>query len=704
MSLNMKPRNPNLSNVDSKIKVIVTWAGHNDTIGDAQEEGVYDSLMPGLGRNYLLSGFSLSPTQAGVIPNIVVPQEVLGSFKLPQVGDVIWVEKSRRVNTDNATYIFSSYSSTERYGTLPPQWGSMSGDYGHLRSYKDHNTQFLPTTEGSDFVTKYIRSVTGYRFRKYYKNTLAENRFALRGDPVFDIDPDSINNPYLINDGSHLISGGNLESDKGKIPEPLNTPKEREKDEKYSYLGVVYEPLEEGLSPDVYNNSSRTSKKGVRVIKSVLKNKNYLSYQPVMDKEYLDRVNFEREIPAAEEYQVALRGNNKLLIQDHHGDGEQLVITLKSQYDEQFTIVHNGDRGQVRVRDHMGQGVLLDADPEAPRVISWTANKQVIEQGAVSGLGEFTYIRNGSAFGDSQTSYGTKTGLTKNDVPNQEFLMVSTPDIIGELASRLSAGMNTLAASKGSPGIYIRNNIDPNLTSQEWAMYQMDTEFAVMTKQENLGHEGAVQKTEIEQKLDGTSATQRLVLEHESPGVSHSYTETTTASDSLVSKDYALSRNGGAAELTHSETITDDTTVNATRVLRNSLSDQVTYTESAAGSPAVTYELLNKGAKVVEMSMDTGKISTKKIDNGAEINEVIQENGALHIRRLALGLGTPINIGMDGGSGTITIGNALGDLKLEGKNITSIADKKMAISGKTGTSITDTESVAIQAPAVSIDP
>src|SRR5690606_3914587 len=130
------------------------------------------------------------------------------------------------------------------------------------------------------------------------------------------------------------------------------------------------------------------------------------------------------------EYQIALRGNNKLLIQDQYGDGEQLLITLKNQYDAGITIIQNSDKGQVRVRDHMGQGVLLEANPDSPRVMLWTANKQVIEQGSVKGVGEFTYIRNGAVYGDAETSYGTKTGLTKNDVSNQEFLITSSPDIV----------------------------------------------------------------------------------------------------------------------------------------------------------------------------------------------------------------------------------------------------------------------------------
>lgn len=465
------------SQYKSKFLAYVGYVDHNGSIEDKQEEGTLESISPGTGRGLHLIVYKVGSAGEGISLNVDVPQDVLGTFKVPQIGDLVWVEESRKSASSPTTYLYSSYNSNSSPSnylatTSVPQWGSFPGDYGHLRTYRDHNRQFLTTTEGANYVRKFIRSISGYRLRQFYRSNLAQGRYVVRGDSVFDIDG-SVNEPYMVEEGAYIIRGGDLEDDQGKYPNPLNVPKEREEDEDYKYYSEVFKPPSIRLNPDAYSEEDDSSVVETEVEEHILKTKNYLSYQPVMDKEYLDEVQFEREIPAAEEYQIALRGNNKLLIQDQYGDGEQLLITLKNQYDAGITIVHNEDTGQIRIRDHLGQGVMFEANPEAPRVISWTSNRQVIEQGAVKDKGEFTYIRNGPVYGDADTNFGTKTGKEKEDVANQEFLLVSNKDIIGELGSRLSEGMNTWANSNAGVGVYMRNSTeDPSETEQKFALYE----------------------------------------------------------------------------------------------------------------------------------------------------------------------------------------------------------------------------------------
>lgn len=644
--MNFSRYNPTNNTYDNRFQVYVAWVDHNSTIKDEQQEGAINSIT-NAGRNYHIGGFRLSANTSGMIVNVIVPQEVLGSFKLPQIGDIVWVEESRRSNDTTPVYVFSSYSKDN--GLPAPIWGSMYNDYGHLRTHRDHSEQFLTTTKNADFRTQYIRSITGYRFRRFYESNLEAGKFVMRGDPVFDVEPAEINRPYLINSGSPLIYGGTVEEDKGKYPEPLNVPKEREKDEAYTYVNVVYAPLGTSISPDHYDRTPKSGETPTQAIKTVLKTKNYLAYQPVMDKKYLDAAKFQREIPAAEEYQVALRGNNKLLIQDQAGDGEQLLITLKTQYDEQFTIVHNGERGQVRIRDHLGQGVLLDADPEAPRVLSWTANKQVIEQGSVKGKGEFTYIRNGPAFGDSQTSFGTKTGSQKANVPNQEFLMVSTPDIIGELSSRLSPGLFSLANGAASPGIYFRNNSDPDAKSQDVSLYSEGTTLVTKLAQQISGLNGVLESSSITQILDGSSSSQLVDLQHLAPGAPHTYSESISVSAAEYTKT-SVGQKVGSDTITTLEFVGDDNSAMSMHDVLLTNTNQVT----------VTYDGTIPSAKT-EVKLA-----------GATASIIEQTGAAVDVKRDAIPL--PINIGVDGMLGGINIGNPADTINIVGTAVNITAD------------------------------
>jgi len=620
----MKAYEPTYTVYNKRFQMLVAWVDHNSTINDEQDVGTVESISPQTGRNFHIGGFKLNGEGDGITLTVLVPQDVLGSFKVPQVGDVVWIEETRRQGGHAVVYIFSSYNSTipmtKIYGGNPvPQWGSMQNDYGHLRTHRDHNKQFSPTVADADFRTKYMRSITGYRFRQFYRSNLETGKFVVRGDSVFDINPGS-SKEYIISNGEDIGYGTTVESDQGKYPNPLNSPATREDDNAYTYVQMHYEPIPQEIKPDHYATEESVAPWEPTFETLILKNKNYGSYQPIMDKKYLAKANFERELPAAEEYQVALRGNNKLLIQDQYGDGEQLVITLKSQYDEQFTIVHNGDKGQLRLRDHLGQGVLIEADPDAPRVLSWTVNQQVIEQGAVTGKGTFTYIRNGDQFGDAQTTFGTKTGVTKSNVSNQELLMVSSTSIIGELTSRLSSGMQALAGGANAPGLYFRNNTDPDASTQEYSIYNTGSSLVYKVNQQYTGFNGQVETSIHTQTLDGTNATDYVEVEHSS-GTPTKFTATRTSSNGNISVSEITDYNNGVAQIEESSTI-------------------------------ISGVLPTK--------------TTKVISGSKHISDIIQTGTTIDIKRY-----TPaaINIGVDTQTGGINIGNTNDAITITGKTI-----------------------------------
>lgn len=630
----------------SKFQAYVVWVDHNSTIEDKQKEGTIEAVSPQTGRNLHLGVFKLNGDGAGILLNVVVPVGRLGEFKMPKLGDVIWIEESRRRLGSPPTYLYSTYNAIvgpdKIYGYNPvPQWGSMPGDSGAIESYRDHIKQFVPTIK-SNFIRKFVKSVTGQRFRHFYRGNLVSGRFAVRGDSVFDIDG-SVSKPYLVEEGAYVGYGGDLETDQGNYPNPLNVPSSKEEDIDYTYYDLLYEPIDSAIPGDQYSEEKGFSSYTPVKEKNILNNKNYTSYQPIMDKAYLEKAEFERELPAAEEYQVAIRGNNKVLIQDQYGDGEQLLITLKNQYDAGVTIIHNADKGQVRIRDYLGQGILLESNPEAPRVVLWTANRQVIEQGAVTGVGEFTYIRNGSKFGDSQTEFGTKTGLTKDDVSNQEFLMVSTPDIIGELGTRLSSGMTSLAGGAGSPGIYFRNNVDSDETEQTVGIFKSGSDLTIALSQTNVGYDGSIQNSSITQTMDGASVNQINTAHHISPGAEHLYQEVVTVSGSEATRNILLEKVG---------------------------EDTISMLSSVNSGPLINIHLISNGLDVSDYLMDTDSITTTRYNSGGvEISKLIQDNSSITIKREAAGASLPILIGNDSGTGTITIGNPSGALKLIGNAV-----------------------------------
>jgi hypothetical protein len=215
--------------------------------------------------------------------------------------------------------------------------------------------------------------------------------------------------------------------------------------------------LAEPVSNDVYSLKSPATKKDRTKEVVILKNQNYVSYQPIIDKIEFNKSKLEKELPASEEYQVAIRGNNKLLIQDQFGDGEQIIITLKNQYDSGITIIHNNEKGQIRIRDHLGQGVLIEANENMSRVTSWTKARQIIEQGTTEN-GAYTYVRNGDAWGNAFTDYGTKTNTSLDELDNQELLLVNSQEVLGDLTSKVSSKLHSFASQQVNPSIILMNS------------------------------------------------------------------------------------------------------------------------------------------------------------------------------------------------------------------------------------------------------
>jgi len=611
----------------------VTWVDQNSTIRDEQKIPTLKNVSPQTGRNLHIGGFKINQREGGNITlDVVVPQEVLGSFKMPQPGDIVMIREDRGTRGDVPVYLYSMYNDIEanKTGYNPvPQWGSQSGDYGHLRTHKDHNKQFS-ALESSNFITKFVRSITGYRFRNYYKSNLKEGKFVMRGDPVFDINPKINNLAEVIEDGLDIGYGDTItKNNQYEYPNPLNVPKTREEDPNYGYENIIYEPVPVEFNIDPYNFNSSLPEKTLRTYKSTLKNKNYTSYQPIMDKTYLDSAEFERELPAAEEYQVALRGNNKLLIQDQAGDGEQILITLKNQYDGQFTIVHNGDKGQVRIRDHLGQGVLMEADPEHPRVLSWTNAQQKTEQGFIPGTGAYTYVRNGDKFGDSDTSFGEKTGSTKNDVSNQEILMVSTGSIVGEIQNKLSSGMYGLS-NVSAAGIFMRNNTDPASTNQTYAMYNTGSDLIL----------------ESEQTYDAVMSRE---------------TKTVTASSSK--REYFST--DGNDTITEKDEIDGGNTASKTITVATTSGHEVKYDLDAGNTETV---ISNKKAGKLEnkITLDASQNLIEHYKENTKQSE-IKQGETIDIKREVAGIN--INIGDDTQPDPINIGNVNSDINILGTTV-----------------------------------
>ena len=469
-------------NIDGDyFRLRVTAIDHNETIGDMQILPKLHALSRDRNtRGLHIAGVEVGKTD-GVLVDIIVPPKNSGDFKMPQVGDIVWCYRGRRGLKKTAVYAYTEYSGldagTGLQNTPVPSFGSFPGDYGNIRTYQDNVVQALrkggdrhgwpniPRGNGN-FITQFVRSITGYRFRNYFGGNLEKGKFALRGDAVFDDGP---HNPIIEDNGYEIINKGRKQSE---YPNPLNAPKAQEENPDFTYLVSPYQYLEtvDELDPytEVPTPKAVEPKKYTQVVG---KNKNYVSYQPILDKAFKQKTSVDREVPAADEYKVAVKGDNMLYIGDMHGDMKQLLILLKNMYDAGLSIVQSEDYSQVRLRDHVGNIILLDGDRENPRVIITTPARQVVELGHnTKDKSSFTYVRNGPKWGDADTDWGEVTGLSKSAVPHQEILMTDA-DMSPANLEKLSAG---LSGQVQGAGLYFRNSDDKGKWEQSVSITHND--------------------------------------------------------------------------------------------------------------------------------------------------------------------------------------------------------------------------------------
>jgi len=473
-------------------KVLVTTVDNNETIDDMQKEGRSAWMGPDADRRNLgITGIRID--QGTLLLDISVPQSVAGKVEMPQVGDIVHCKmnasgRASVIETSHTEYNPRRFSVDGH--SVVPMWLSMPGDQGQLFSHKDHGMQFsarpdkhdvnyLPKNKAS-FITQWVRSVTGFRWRKtiYEDRTVKAGKFVLRGDNVFDIDPEHMPKLIVEETGISLMP---VKAKQHQYPQPNNTPFIREERPEFKYRYRVHKWLKQVPKFDPFDEGKTAAIEGDDYVDYTLRTKYQFSYEPILDSKYRTKTSgqgktpaFERELPAVEEYQLALKGNNKLLIQDVNGDGEQIFMTFKSQYDEGFTIVHDKDRGQIRIRDHIGNTILLEGDREKPRIILKTSEHQTLEMGGKKGKGQFLYLRNGAAYGDSELDWGRKTGVGIGDVFNQEFIMVDSQAIIGdsEFKNRLSPGLASMIIA---PGIYMRTVDDSRKEYEKrYASYEIN--------------------------------------------------------------------------------------------------------------------------------------------------------------------------------------------------------------------------------------
>lgn len=725
---------------NKRYSVYVTWVDHGSYIRDARVDPALSNVVNSRGRNFHVTGFRLDGSGDPFKYNIVIPQELQGSFKLPQIGDTIVVEEDYRDQATSPVYIYSFYndgSLQDKVASPVPEWGSLPGDYGHLRSHRDHNSQFLPEAN-SPFTKRFIKSVTGYRFRKYYGHVyntqnrfLKKGKFVVRGDSVFDVEKGSpLLNEEEINteEGMDLIplSDNSLSNDANFYPNPLNVPKKREKNENYKYILPVPRVLSKQVENDFTKGpgDSENSLKDERYV-HVLKNKNYFSYQPIVDKKYFDYLSslsssgeentpvpFERELPSAEEYQVSLRGNNKLLIQDQYGDGEQLLITLKNQYDSGFTLVHNKENSQVRIRDHLGQGVLLEGNPDAPRVVAWTTERQSLDMGSVrqydpdsgdtTSYGEYILLRNGPVYGKSDTSFGRipetevpRDGDSSNNLPQQELALISSKTnsdlskVLEGISSRLSSGMDSFISQNVGTGLFFRNNFDPKETNQHFAIFNDFSTQPILTTKMYQEHKSPLNsktiKSELTQTVQDSESRTYMNNYYQEPGITTNNTVVRKSNSGTSENEYSLigifpsatstfskkefvlpdSSNVtesntmlGFSEYTKTRSATITGFVNETSTYKDLLTlNSVEHYIDTSPNTIITQKIADLKTNKLEIN-PTAVITTQYVDD-VPYTEVNQTASSIDLNRKIAGLA--INIGAvsgdDLGGGAITIGS-----------------------------------------------
>lgn len=425
---------------DDTFPVRVYSVEHATTVDDNQRDGIYSKASRFLTRNFYITGVRLDHTKEMVFA-AVVTVGVVGEFKTPKIGDIVNVRDDKDTNGSIPMVVSSQYSGGEI-----PLWGSIYNDYGYISTIKEHFSSFKVAQEEQDFIRQYAGTINGYRFRSAYTlSKIPKGQFALRGDVVFDID-DSVNKDVIIENGGVIAKPTKKQQD---YPNPLNAPQKFEENPSYQKLTTIFTPKKTPITLGVKPGADQKDSKEEINIK--VYNKNFYSYEPVQDKQFLKDKKFNREVISGEEYTVRV-GSHLITINDAHANGKNYVITIKGMHDEQFTIVHNNGESQIRIRDHKANLIFLEANKTNNRILIETKDRQKVELGSDS-AGSFIYLRNGGVYGTADTSFGNNAGGFRGG--DQEFLLTTTPS--GDVKNRLSGNLKKIVTGTG---IYLINGSD----------------------------------------------------------------------------------------------------------------------------------------------------------------------------------------------------------------------------------------------------
>jgi hypothetical protein len=144
-------------------------------------------------------------------------------------------------------------------------------------------------------------------------------------------------------------------------------------------------------------------------------------------------------------------GRMTLTLSDMHGDGRQLLVTLKDPADQSFTLVYDEGEGythgQVRVRDMLGNTLLLDSRlKEYSRVVLKDRAHQTVELFSDPEGNEFIFTR--SAPRDEAT--GERGGAPALNRVHWTLLTSADPSALAARFKRLPAALSAFQ----SPGVY----------------------------------------------------------------------------------------------------------------------------------------------------------------------------------------------------------------------------------------------------------
>lgn len=152
--------------------------------------------------------------------------------------------------------------------------------------------------------------------------------------------------------------------------------------------------------------------------------------------EEADILNTRLPLDAKESHEISI-GRNQLIISDIHGDGSQLLITLKSEKDQGFSVFYD-DRdawSQIRIRGAAGESILLESANfgagYVSRSILRTLSGQFIEMFDNTSTPTQNYIyATATDFQNNDNSSGSYMLLTNGNPPGN-FIRIKSTETLG---------------------------------------------------------------------------------------------------------------------------------------------------------------------------------------------------------------------------------------------------------------------------------